>query len=204
MLRKLRPSPAMIVACIALIVALGGTAWAVAANSVGTAQLKNGAVTNPKLAQGSVGTFKVIDGSLLKEDFKAGQLPKGDPGPPGPGAISFDDNGISEFGGFYLVGRYNGIDLTESCISGGSVVLGLRDSIGHQYIAATGTKHSDYGAPTSVDAYAQDVLFAGSSAAAASVIAKQEGVDKWTRFDLGSYHAGGKCNFWGMITPPSN
>ena len=44
-----RPSPAMIVACLALFVALGGTSVAVIsalpANSVGTAQLKNGAVT---------------------------------------------------------------------------------------------------------------------------------------------------------------
>ena len=56
MLARFRPSPAMIVACVALIVALGGTAWAVATNSVGTRQLKNGAVTNPKLAANSVGT----------------------------------------------------------------------------------------------------------------------------------------------------
>src|SRR4051794_38407527 len=90
-----RPSPAMIVACIAFIIALGGTAWAVAANSVGTAQLKDGAVTKPKLASGAVGTTKVIEGSLLTQDVKPGQLAKG--------AISYDgqvavDNEYHEVG----------------------------------------------------------------------------------------------------------
>ena len=44
-----RPSPAMVVACIALLVALGGTSiaavTAIAPNSVGTAQIKASAVT---------------------------------------------------------------------------------------------------------------------------------------------------------------
>jgi hypothetical protein len=79
------PSPAMVVACAALLVALGGVAFAAArlpAGSVGTAQLRNNAVTSAK----------VRDGSLLATDFKVGQIvgqagPKGDPGPqglPGP------------------------------------------------------------------------------------------------------------------------
>ena len=48
------PSPAMIVACVALFVALGGTSYAaatLAANSVGTRQLKNGAVTATKVGR---------------------------------------------------------------------------------------------------------------------------------------------------------
>ena len=49
-----RPSPAMVVACAALAVALGGTSYAtvlqVPRSSVGTAQLKTGAVTTKKLA----------------------------------------------------------------------------------------------------------------------------------------------------------
>ena len=54
-MRKLlrRPSPAMVVACLALLVALGGTGMAaatqVARNSVGTPQLKDSAVSNPKI-----------------------------------------------------------------------------------------------------------------------------------------------------------
>jgi hypothetical protein len=63
-----RPSPAMVVACIALLVALSGTGiaavGALAPNSVGTAQLRTGAVTNPKLASGAVTSAKVQNFSL--------------------------------------------------------------------------------------------------------------------------------------------
>ncbi len=81
MRRIRRPSPSMVVACLALAVALSGSAVAasvaLAPNSVGTAQLKNNAVT----------TTKVKNGTLLKADFKAGQIPAGPAGPagaPGP------------------------------------------------------------------------------------------------------------------------
>jgi hypothetical protein len=71
MLRSVpRPSPALIVACLALFVALSGTSYAVLvlpANSVGTAQLKNNAVISSK----------VKDHTLLAADFKPGQLPSG-------------------------------------------------------------------------------------------------------------------------------
>jgi hypothetical protein len=90
-IRKL-PSPAMLVACVALVVALGGVSYAAAVlpkNSVGTAQLKKKAVTAPKLKKNAVTGAKVKDRSLMAADFKAGQLPagpqgpKGDPGPQG-------------------------------------------------------------------------------------------------------------------------
>lgn len=89
-MRKLvrRPSPAMIVACIALLVALGGTSFAAATqlarNSVGTAQLRNNAVTNPKIKNNAVNSAKVANRSLLRTDFAPGQLPAGPTGPQGP------------------------------------------------------------------------------------------------------------------------
>lgn len=75
-----RPSPAMIVACVALAVALGGTSYAAVAlpkNSVGTKQLKPGAITSSKIR----------DFSLRIWDFKRGQLPRGPAGPPGPAGV---------------------------------------------------------------------------------------------------------------------
>lgn len=83
-----RPSPAMVVACLALTVALSGASYAAVVlprNSVGKAQLKRNAVVSAKIAAGGVRTSdlkvgavvsrKVKNGSLLKADFKAGQLP---------------------------------------------------------------------------------------------------------------------------------
>lgn len=83
-----RPSPALVVACIALGVALGGTGYAtglqIPRNSVGTPQLKNRAVTTVKLANNSVTSAQVRNGTLLRADFRAGQIPAGPTGPAGP------------------------------------------------------------------------------------------------------------------------
>lgn len=84
---KYRPSPAMVVAMIALFVSLGGSAFAalnLPKDSVGTRQLKSGAVTGAKLHNNAVSSSKVKDHSLLATDFKAGQLPRGSQGPQGP------------------------------------------------------------------------------------------------------------------------
>jgi hypothetical protein len=78
----------MIVACAALLVALGGTSIAAVSAlpraSVGTPQLKNNAVTNAKLSGNAVTTGKVKNGSLRKIDFAANSLPAGPRGFPGP------------------------------------------------------------------------------------------------------------------------
>jgi hypothetical protein len=53
-----RPSPALVVACVALLVALTGSGYAAVVlprNSVGTIQLRNGAVTSPKVKDGALG-----------------------------------------------------------------------------------------------------------------------------------------------------
>ncbi len=89
-MRKLwrRPSPAMVVACAALLVALSGTGMAAATqlarNSVGTPQLKDGAVANAKIKNNAVNSAKVAARSLLRSDFAPGQLPAGPVGPQGP------------------------------------------------------------------------------------------------------------------------
>jgi Collagen triple helix repeat (20 copies) len=57
-----------LVAYVALLFALGGTSYAAATTL---------------LPPNSVGTRQVINGSLLKKDFKAGQLPRGARGPRG-------------------------------------------------------------------------------------------------------------------------
>jgi hypothetical protein len=66
-LRRFRPSPALVLAAVALFVALGGTGYAVT-----------------RLPKNSVTTYQVKDFSLLARDFKRGQLPAGPVGPQGP------------------------------------------------------------------------------------------------------------------------
>jgi len=69
-------SPSMVVALLALFVALSGASYAAVSlprNSVGSKQIRDNAVISPK----------VRNGSLLAEDFKAGQLPRGERGEKG-------------------------------------------------------------------------------------------------------------------------
>jgi hypothetical protein len=61
------------VAYLVLFVALGGTSAAAA---------------NALVPKNSVGTAQVINGSLLKKDFKSGQLPRGARGPVGPRGLA--------------------------------------------------------------------------------------------------------------------
>jgi hypothetical protein len=82
-----RPSPALVVAGLALAVALGGTSYAAVslpANSVGTQQLKNNAVVASKVKRGSLQAYNFAPHSLPKGDRGAVGLPgpKGDKGDP--------------------------------------------------------------------------------------------------------------------------
>ncbi len=77
-----RPSPAMVVALVALILSLAGTAFA--AVKIGTKSLKNGAittkklknraVTGAKLAEGSVSTAKLAEGAVTSGKLAEGAV----------------------------------------------------------------------------------------------------------------------------------
>jgi hypothetical protein len=75
--RRLRVSPSMVVALIALSVALGGTSYAVArlpAKSVGTKQLKRNAVAGANIKKNAVNSSKVANDSLNGSDINESSL----------------------------------------------------------------------------------------------------------------------------------
>ena len=83
------PSPrhGTVIAYLALFVALSGTSYAAVTlsnNSVLSRHIKAGQVKRSDLANKAGNASKVADGSLLAEDFKAGELPSGSPGPQRP------------------------------------------------------------------------------------------------------------------------
>jgi hypothetical protein len=138
-----RPSPALVVASLALLVALGGTSIAavsaVPSNSVGTAQLKNNAVTSAKIkdaqvtsadiSNSTITATDVKNGSLLKEDFKSGQLPAGPTGPAGaagpPGVSGLERKDEST-----PSNSVNSRSLSAVCPSGKRVIGGGARAIG--------------------------------------------------------------------------
>ena len=71
------PSPAMIVACVALFIALGGTSYAatkLAANSVGSKQIKSNAVTTAKIKGNAVTTAKIKNGAVTTAKLPDGAV----------------------------------------------------------------------------------------------------------------------------------
>lgn len=94
------PAPATIIACVALLAALAGTATAaglitgaqVQNGSLSGLDLRNGSVGGVDVANGSLTTFDIRDHTLRAVDFAPGVLkagaagsagPQGPPGPPG-------------------------------------------------------------------------------------------------------------------------
>jgi hypothetical protein len=89
-LRSHRPSPAMVVALVALFVSLGGSSYAaitLSKNSVRSKHIVNGQVKRADINSDAINSSKVEPFSLRANDFRPGQLPQGPQGPqglPGP------------------------------------------------------------------------------------------------------------------------
>jgi hypothetical protein len=87
---KRRPSPALVISCLALLVALGGTSIAAVSivippNSVGAAQLRSGSVGTSELKRNAVTLAKIAPTTrTLLRGSGGGAGTPGPQGPPGP------------------------------------------------------------------------------------------------------------------------
>ena len=143
---------------------LGEAAYkAIAPNSIGANELRNGAVTNAKLRGDAVTSGMVLNGSLRAVDFKAGQLPagakgdKGDRGEKGEKGAKGDkgDKGAPGLSGYEIVtnvapqSNATILEATTNCpagkkaLGGGSVPFAFQPAHGPWVIrsspAANGT-----------------------------------------------------------------
>lgn len=80
-LTRFRPSPAMGVALLALVVASGGSAYAAA--TIGSSDIRNGSILSEDVRNDSLTTFDIENGTLLRRDFADGTLLRGPAGPQG-------------------------------------------------------------------------------------------------------------------------
>ena len=86
-MKRHRRSPAIVISFIALIVAMGGTGYAaigIPTNSVGTTQLRNGAVTRQKIARNTLGALQGARGPAGASGQTGATGRTGATGPAGP------------------------------------------------------------------------------------------------------------------------
>jgi hypothetical protein len=96
MMSRVRPSPALVVALVALFVSLGGVGYA--ATKIGTADIKDGAVTDSKLHKRSVVTNKIKNQAVTETKIAPGAVTKGKLGDlaVGPSQLAKDSVGTSK------------------------------------------------------------------------------------------------------------
>ena len=131
-IRLVAPSPAMVVACVALLVGLAGTGYAVT-----------------RLPRNSVTTVQVKDFSLLARDFKKGQLPAGPQGPAGPAGPGAKWALVAPSGA--IIAQSGGISSRH--VGDGFYVLDFGASVqGHLIFASYSHSSDDRGGPGSLRA----------------------------------------------------
>lgn len=131
--RLRRPSPALVIALVALFVALGGTSYAafnLPKNSVGAAQLKSGAVTRTKIAKKTIAFLRGKRGATGATGPAGPAGKQGQPGPTGPSsAEGIDAPGTVTF-------ATNPTTVTTLGVSAGSYVViahtTIKNDNGHQ------------------------------------------------------------------------
>ncbi len=145
-LRRITPSPAMVVACIALTVALGGTSYAaikLPKNSVGTKQLKKNAVTSPKVKNNAITGADVLEASL-------GQVPSAASAVTATTAGTAAPSGAA---GGSLTGTYPAPSLAADAVTSAAVINAAQ---------ATGLRKADIGAVSTTVVFDPPNIAAGS------------------------------------------
>jgi hypothetical protein len=100
-----RPTYANVVATLALVFALGGTAYAAA--TVGTADIQDGAVTTPKLANEAVSNAKLAPGSVNAGSLGSNAVTSTKIAASSVGSVKIADNSVT-------LADLKGIDRTGS------------------------------------------------------------------------------------------
>src|SRR5882757_6791340 len=108
--RSLRPSPAMVVAVLALCLAVGGTAFAavkLGKNAVKTKNIKNGAVTESKIGGNAVTGGKIADSAVTESKIASGAVSAGKLA--GSAKSTWLE---TQFGGFTIARQSGGVTVT--------------------------------------------------------------------------------------------
>lgn len=114
---RIKITPAVVLASVAIVIASSGSAYA--ASKITSSQIKDGTIRGEDIRPGTIGGSKIKNGSLNPQDFAKGTLrtgPKGATGPQGPqgpaGAgrwLLVDASGaiVAQSGGFSVASAYD-------------------------------------------------------------------------------------------------
>ena len=178
--RRKAPSPALVVAMVALFVALGGGA-ALASGMISGKNIVNNSIAEKKLTGSAV---QALQG--------------------GPHAISIYKNGVAPGDGFHQLtaAPIHGLIVDYACGANDDVDVRLRTATNGDLVNASGDKAID-GSLVSVQQLSSAIGAEASSTANLDVIAWAGSDGTISRFDLGGYYGGTACNVWALITPGS-
>lgn len=153
-LSRFRPSPAMVVALIALFVALGGGAYAgVTLNSIHSQQIKNGQVKNVDLANNAVNSAKIRRGGVTDSDLAPGISGSKITGKVGAAGVADSATTAGSAAAAANADRLDGLDSLDlkarwAHIDADGVILAQSGGITVVDTPATGTYIVNFGVPT--------------------------------------------------------
>jgi hypothetical protein len=182
-------SPALVVSLVALVVALGGTAYA--SGLISGSQIKDHTIPAKKLTQSAITSLHGQRGP---------RGPKGDTGPQGPGAISFLKGDVPADSTPHVVTTIDGVTVAYNCHTN-QLTVSLFPAASGDTLYASGDVADD-GTLSSIQASGHYLTGIGTSTVNLDVIAWAGSVGTISRFDLGGYaNDSTACNIWGLITP---
>lgn len=107
-----RPSPGLLVAALALFIALGGVAYGVAAETIGSRAIKDGSVLSRDVKDGAIRGHDLKNGSVLGRDIKNGTVRSADIHLGGVGSVEVADGSLR--GRDLAVGSIGDREIAES------------------------------------------------------------------------------------------
>lgn len=143
LLRGRRPSPALIISSLALVVATGGTSYA--AVMITGKDIKNGTVSSKDIRNNTVKSKDVKNGSLRAKDFRRSDLPQGPQGPAGVGRwalVNAAGQIEAQSGGFSITAAYPTLPNTapapgdNSARANGNVYINANEPLGNNGVLA--------------------------------------------------------------------
>ena len=135
-----RPSPAMVVACIALFMAMGGVSYGLAAGAIDSREIRNNTILSQDIRENAIRGQDIRNGALANRDIKPDSIDGVSINEAGlgnvPSAETLSHSAVLSAGGQFVRGR--GVASAVRTATGRYQVIFNRDVRGCVYVATVG------------------------------------------------------------------